>query len=62
MLFHAITIVAIIVALDRAIGVEGITLLLFLIALPFVVALIAFVYVRTMSWLFDVIVGPILLR
>ena len=46
----------------RAIGFDGILLLLFLVAIPIAVAALGVIYVRAMSWLFDVIVGPFLLR
>jgi hypothetical protein len=56
------TIVAIMAGLNRAIGVDGILLLLVLIAFPFVIGLIAVIYFRTLSWLFDLILGPFLTR
>ncbi|MDP6718391.1 MAG: hypothetical protein QGF59_07075 [Pirellulaceae bacterium] len=61
-LFHVTTIVALVAGIARAIGFDGILLLLFLVAIPIVVAALGVIYVRAMSWLFDVIVGPFLLR
>jgi hypothetical protein len=56
-LFHATTAVACVLGLLHAAGVEGMIVLLFLAAIP----LIAVVYVRVMSFLFDAIIGPFLL-
>ncbi|HJN12702.1 MAG: hypothetical protein QGH33_19980 [Pirellulaceae bacterium] len=61
-LFHVTTIVALAAGFARAIGFDGILLLLFLVAIPIAVAALGVIYVRAMSWLFDVIVGPFLLR
>ena len=61
-LFHATTIVAFVASLARAIGVDGILLLLFLAAIPILIVALGIIYVRAASWLFDVICGPFLLR
>ena len=60
-LFQVTTGVACVFGLLHAAGVEGMLVLLFLAAIPVVLALLAVSYVRVMSLLFDVIIGPFLL-
>jgi len=61
-LFHSTSVVACVFGLFRALGPDGVLLLLFLASLPFLIVLIAVAYIRGMSWLFDVVFGPFLLR
>jgi hypothetical protein len=60
-LFQVTTGIACFCGLLHAAGVEGMLVLLFLAAIPFVLALVAVTYVRVMSFLFDEIIGPFLL-
>lgn len=53
---------AFVASLARAIGVDEILLLLFLAAIPILIVALGMIYVRAMSWLFDVVFGPFLLR
>lgn len=57
-LFHLTTGAACVVGFLRAFGLEGVLALILLTALPLVVVAVALTYVRVMSWLFDMIVGP----
>ena len=59
-LFQVTTGVACFCGLLHAAGVDGMLVLLLLAAIPFFAALLATIYVRVMSFLFDVIIGPFL--
>ena len=61
-LFHVTSLVAGAAALFRAVGIEGILFHFCLALIPVLLVVLAWAYIRVMSWLFDVVVGPFFLR
>ncbi|MBC8353646.1 MAG: hypothetical protein H8E66_16735 [Planctomycetes bacterium] len=61
-LFRITTVIACVCGFLHAAGVEGMLVMMLLAAIPAIAVLVARVYVRIMSVLFDTIIGPFLLR
>ncbi len=61
-LFWVTNVVACVCGFLHAAGVDGMLILTAFASIPFLAWLIAAIYVRVMSFVFDVVIGPFLLR